>query len=144
MSVILPQSINYQESLPTLPEGTQQINVASSPVNNSTFREGELIIFDLLNRGFLVPDSMYISYNRLDLQIGSQTVDSMQNYNVMMNMLSNLTLSVSEKYGLQSAFGYNRADGSSAVPSLEETMNNLSLSFYNYVTGVKTKKDSSW
>lgn len=33
---------------------------------------------------------------------------------------------------------------SEAVPSLEETMNNLSLSFYNYVTGVKTKKDSSW
>jgi len=29
MSVILPQSINYQESLPTLPEGTQQINVAT-------------------------------------------------------------------------------------------------------------------
>ena len=145
MSVILPQSINYQESLPTLPEGTQQINVATSPVNNSTFREGEQIIFDLLNRGFLVPDSMYISYtwtatlgdiahtpkligcpvytpfNRLDLQIGSQTVDSMQNYNVMMNMLSNLTLSVSEKYGLQSAFGYNRADGdNTAVPNLEE------------------------
>jgi hypothetical protein len=33
---------------------------------------------------------------------------------------------------------------SEAVPSLEETMNNLSLSFYNYVTGVKTKKDSNW
>lgn len=154
MSVILPQSINYQESLPTLPEGTQQINVATSPVNNSTFREGEQIIFDLLNRGFLVPDSMYISYtwtatlgdiahtpkligcpvytpfNRLDLQIGSQTVDSMQNYNVMMHMLSNLTLSVSEKYGLQSAFGYNRADGdNAAVPSLEE------LDGRNIITG---------
>lgn len=33
---------------------------------------------------------------------------------------------------------------SEAVPSLEETMDNLSLSFYNYVTGVKTKKDSNW
>jgi hypothetical protein len=33
---------------------------------------------------------------------------------------------------------------SEAVPSLEETMNNLSLSFHNYVTGVKTKKDSNW
>jgi len=144
MSVILPSSVNYRESLPSLPEGCQQINVASSPINNQTFSPGDQIIFDFLNRGFLIPDSIYISYrwtatlsngtntpqligcpvytpfNRLDLQIGSMTVDSIQNYNVVMNMLSNLTLSVSDKYGLQSAFGYNKADGTSAVPSLEE------------------------
>ena len=144
MSIVLPSSVNYRESLPSLPEGCQQINVASSPVNNQVFNSGDSIIFDFLNRGFLIPDSIYISYkwtatltagtntpkligcpvytpfNRLDLQIGSMTVDSMQNYNVMMNMLSNLTLSVSEKYGLQSAFGYNKADGTDAVPTLEE------------------------
>jgi hypothetical protein len=144
MSIVLPSSVNYRESLPSLPEGCQQINVACSPVNNQSFNPGDQIIFDFLNRGFLIPDSIYISYrwtatltsttntpqligcpvytpfNRLDLQIGSQTVDSMQNYNVMMNMLSNLTLSVSDKYGLQSAFGYNKNDGTNAVPSLEE------------------------
>jgi len=144
MSIILPSSVNYRESLPSLPEGCQQINVASSPINAQTFSPGDQIIFDLLNRGFLIPDSMYISYtwtatltagtntpkligcpvytpfNRLDLQIGSQTVDSIQNYNVVMHMLSNLTLSVAEKYGLQFGFGYNTANGTDASPALEE------------------------
>ncbi len=141
MSVILPNSVNYKEGLPTLPEGCQQINVGSSPINGQTFSSGQQIMFDLLNRGFLVPDSMYLSYyftlttdvntrtptmigcpvyssfSRLDVQLGSQTVDSMQNYNVMMHMLTNLTLSVAEKYGLQSSFGYQ---GATAVPSLED------------------------
>lgn len=141
MSIVLPTSVNYRESLPTLPDGCQQINVAASPINGQQFSAGGQIIFDFLNRGFLVPDSIYISYtyaltkgadthvsrligcpvytsfSRLDLQIGSQTVDSMQNYNVMMNMLTNLTLSVSEKYGLQSAFGYRGVD---AIPTLEQ------------------------
>ena len=31
-----------------------------------------------------------------------------------------------------------------SVPSLEETMNNLSLNFYNYLTGKTTKKDDKW
>jgi hypothetical protein len=141
MSIILPSSVNYRESLPALPEGCQQINVAASPINGQTFSSGQQIIFDFLNRGFLIPDSIYISYtytlnkdvttsvssligcpvytsfSRLDLQIGSMTVDSMQNYNVMMNMLSNLTLSVAEKYGLQASFGYQSAN---TPPSLEE------------------------
>ncbi len=138
MSIVLPTSVNYKESLPTLPEGTQQINVSANPVNGQTFSAGQQIYFDLLNRGFLVPDSMYIAYNytlasavnaeligcpvytsfsRLDVQIGSQIVDSMLNYNVMMNMLTNLTLSVSEKYGLQSSFGYFK---DTAVPTLEQ------------------------
>jgi|GEM_PF-4979783 len=138
MSVILPNSINYKEGLPSLPEGTQQINVSANPVNGQTFTAGQQIYFDLLNRGFLVPDSMYIAYNytlasaanaeligcpvytsfsRLDIQIGSQIVDSILNYNVVMHMLSNLTLSVSEKYGLQSSFGYFK---DTTVPNLEQ------------------------
>ena len=31
-----------------------------------------------------------------------------------------------------------------AVPSLEETMNNLSLNFYNYINGRSNKKDEKW
>ena len=56
-------------------------------------------------------------FSRVDVQIGSQIVDSMLNYNVVMNMLTNLTLSVSEKYGLQSAFGYWKEG---VAPSLEQ------------------------
>jgi len=129
MSVSLPHGVNYSEQLPALPDNAQVINVAVNPTNASSFTAGSQIQLDLISRGFLVPDSMYISwtydltqetaadaelrgcpvytpFNRLDVQVGSQTVDTIQNYNVLMNMLTNLTLSVSEKYGLQAAYGY--------------------------------------
>ena len=147
MSVILPSSVNYRETLPALPEGVQSINVAASPINGQNFSSGQQIIFDLLNRGLLVPDSMYISYtfaltkdvatsvssligcpvytsfSRVDVQIGSMTVESINNYNVLMNMLSNLTLSVSDKYGLQNGFGYRgptNTPNEPDTPSLEQ------------------------
>jgi hypothetical protein len=139
MSVVLPQSINYAEGLPSLPDACTQIPIAASPVNGAVFTPGAQVQFDLVNRGFLVPDSMYLSYNgtmtmtaaqtnligcpvytpinRLDVQIGSQTVDTIQNYGNVMNMLSNTTLDVAQKFGLQSAFGYN--NNTSAAPSLD-------------------------
>lgn len=140
MSVVLPNSVNYTEALPSLPDNTQQIPVVASPVNGASFTPGAQIQFDLLNRGFLVPDSMYLRYTtsvtntgafqvyqigcpvynpftRLDVQIGSQTVDTIQSYNVLMNMLSNLTLDVAQKYGLQAGFGYLN---NSSVPTLEQ------------------------
>jgi len=138
MSIVLPQSVNYSEALPSLPEQTVQIPVASNPVNGQTFTSGQQIQFDLLNRGLLVPDSLCISYtytttnlvnaemigcpvyttfSRLDVQAGSQTIDTINSYNILMNMMSNLTLSVSDKYGLQSSFGYFASTG---VPSLEQ------------------------
>ena len=40
--------------------------------------------------------------------------------------------------------GEIRSAYNDAVPSLEETMNNLSLSFYNYVTGRTKKNDDKW
>jgi len=139
MSIVLPNSIDYTQGLPSLPDATQQIPVAASPVNGAVFTPGSQVQFDLVNRGFLVPDSMYLSYNgtmtmtavqtnligcpvytpinRLDVQIGSQTVDTIQNYGNVMNMLSNTTLDVAQKFGLQSAFGYN--NNTTAAPSLD-------------------------
>lgn len=140
MSVVLPQAINYTEPLPSLPDNAQQIPIAASPVNGQSFTSGQQIQFDLVNRGFLVPDSMYIrytasatqtanqvnmigcpvytSFNRLDVQIGSQTVDTIQNYNLIMHMLSNTTLDVAQKFGLQYAFGY--LDATTAAPTLDQ------------------------
>lgn len=40
--------------------------------------------------------------------------------------------------------GEIRSVYSKSVPSLEETMNNLSMLYYNYVTGKTTKKDDKW
>ena len=139
MSVVLPSSISYGESLPALPDNTQCINIAAAPTNGATFTGGQQIFLDLVNRGFLVPDSMYLAYsyastnaaatpeligcpaatsfNRLDIQVGSQTIDTIQNYNIFYHMLTNLTYDVAQKYGNQSALGYFGAAG---VPSLEQ------------------------
>lgn len=143
MALVLPSSVDYKQALPALPDAAQQIPVAASPINGSSFTAGQQIQFDLLNRGFLVPDSMYISYawsvtkgaaaddacgfrgtpvystfNRLDVQIGSQTVDTIQNYGIVMNTLVNTQLDVAQKFGLQTAYGYNIASG--GIPSLEQ------------------------
>lgn len=141
MSTVLPNSINYTESLPTLPDSTQQIPVVASPINGSVFSPGSQIQFDMLNRGMLDPSSIYLRYtttvtntgavqvsqtgcpvynpfSRVDVQIGSQTVDTIQSYNVLMNMLTNITLDVAQKYGSQAAFGYY--NNSSVAPSLEQ------------------------
>lgn len=151
MSIVLPNSINYSDALPSLPDNTQQIPTVANPVNGQTFTAGQQIQFDLLNRGFLVPDSLYIRYtgqvttggttitsgassfmigcpvytpiNRLDVQIGSQTIDTIQSYNNLMNMLSNTTLDVAQKYGQQASFGYQvltSGAGSATVPNLEQ------------------------
>lgn len=142
MALVLPSSIDYKQALPALPDAAQQIPVAASPVNGTSFTAGQQIQFDLLNRGFLVPDSMYLSYsfsavatatatawratpvysafNRLDVQIGSQTVDTIQNYGLCMHLLTNLNYDVAQKYGLQSCFGYDPNPAVATAPSLEE------------------------
>jgi hypothetical protein len=148
MATVLPNSVNYTESLPSLPDNTTQIPVVAMAINGQTFTPGQQIQVDLLNRGFLVPDSLYIRYttsivttgtttassfvvgcpvytpiNRLDVQIGSQTVDTIQNYNNVMNLLSNTTLDIAQKYGQQSTFGYqalNTAGTAVELPNLEE------------------------
>ena len=50
-------------------------------------------------------------------------------------------------YGYKSFFknsGEVRKVYKDAVPSLEQTMNDLSLSFYNYITGKTTEENDAW
>lgn len=136
MESVLPHQINYGESLPSLPVDTQCISIGANPSNTQTAAPGQLISFDLVNRGFLIPDSLYISYqlvhgavttaavnmcgtivytpfSNLSLQFGSQTVESCQQYNVLMNTLVNCTLSPADKYGLGYEYGWT-IDGTMA------------------------------
>jgi len=141
MSVTLPTTVNYADKLASLPDATQSISIAAAPVNGQTFTAGQIINFDLLNRGFLVPDSFYLSYtytsanaaatpqligcpgytsiSRAEVQIGSVTVESINNYNVLMHFLSNTTLDVAQKYGLQSAYGYASNTTQSSIEVLD-------------------------
>ena len=132
----LPNAINYSAGMPALSENARIIDVAINPVSSSTFTSGSQASFDLISRGFLIPDSLFLAYNgtcvsaglaemkgcpayasfsNLTVQVGSQTIDSQNSYNAVMTMLSNLTLSQSEKYGLQSAYGYGSSVVTTAV-----------------------------
>lgn len=137
----LPTSVNYAEVIPSLPDNAIKYSVALQPVNGSSFSPGgQQIIFQLPNRGYLIPDSLYLRYKsvvtcsaatavymlgtpcytpfqRLETQFGSVTVDSINNFNQVAHILTNCTLDVAQKYGMQSAYGYS---GTGAVPSLEE------------------------
>ena len=130
MSIILPKEINYTQPA-SLPEATQSNSIVSSPVNGQTFGPSSIMQFDLIQRGFLVPESMYIRYkltttlpaaagpnnaikatpvytliSRLETIVGSQVVESIQNYNQLSNMLVNCKMNYAQKIGLANAFGY--------------------------------------
>lgn len=134
----LPEILNVSKKHSSLPAGTRTQNIAISPNNGSSFAEGQQIQLDLVNSGVLIPDSMYIAYkyaytnlvaaemigtpvyspfSQLQVQFGSQTVDTMQGYNIMMNTLTNIKMSAADKYGAQSAYGYFANAG---VPTLEQ------------------------
>lgn len=134
---VLPSSVNYGEQISALPEGTQALTQVLSAVNGSTFAPNSIIQFDFLNRGFIDPESIYLSFSytltsavsaemvgtpfytpflRSEVLVGSVVIESINDYGVVCNILSNTTMSVAQKYGMQSSWGYNN---DTAVPTLE-------------------------
>lgn len=136
--MILPKEINYQQPA-SLPESTQCSSIVSSPVNGNSFTQSSIIQCDLLARGFLIPESLYIRYkvsytgqaapstgvtgaairgtpvytflSRVETIVGSQVVESIQNYGQLSNMLVNSRMNYSSKVGMAYPFGYNTAGG---------------------------------
>jgi len=131
---VLPKEINYRSAI-SLPEGTQSNSIVASPVNGQTFQPSSIIQFDLVQRGYFVPESLYIRYrarvtggtagaqtnwiratpaytffSRLETIVGSQVVESIQNYNQLCNMLVNCRMNYAQKVGLANSFGYTIAD----------------------------------
>jgi len=125
----LPTLVDYQEPLVMLPEETQNFNVSMAPVNGSTFAPSSQILVDLGNQGFLDAASLIMKYTitytgtasttalltgtpvyapilRLDTLVNSQTVETINNYNTVTNLMTNLQLGVSEKLGQQYNLGY--------------------------------------
>jgi len=135
---VLPKEINYRQAA-ALPEGTSCNSIVASPINGQTFGPSSIIQFDLVQRGYLVPETMYIRYRlvttlptttaaatgcvkgtpvyapfaRLETIVGSQVVESIQNYNQLCNMLVNCKMNYAQKVGLANAFGYS--DNTSAI-----------------------------
>lgn len=154
MATILPKEINYQQPA-SLPEGTQCTSIVASPVNGQSFTPaGSLIQFDLVQRGYLIPESMYLRYrltttlpatagannalrgtpayscfSRLETIVGSQTVESIANYNMISNMLVNSRMNYAQKIGLANSLGYS-SSASSVTYAFDFTTNSCNaLSF---------------
>ena len=154
MATILPKEINYSQPA-SLPDGTQSNSIVTSPINGATFGPSSILQFDLVQRAFMVPESLYIRYKltttggtagsannyirgtpvysffqRLEVIIGSQVVESIQNYNQLCNMLVNCKMNYAQKVGLANSFGYtdSTAAGSYAFTFSAQTPNGGNLS----------------
>lgn len=141
MSQMLPNMMNYEETYSQIPDGLVSTQIVLSPVNGSTFAPSSVIQFDLLSRGMIVPDSVFLRYKwattsvagggsilgtpvyapiaRLETIIGSQVVETINQYNQCANMLVNLTSSVASKYGMMSSYGYATAGATPAMAELD-------------------------
>lgn len=150
----LPSSVNYAEAIPSLPENATRYSVALQPVNGSVFAPSSQITFQYPNRGYLIPDSVYLRYKmswtasaataiatsilgtpfftpfqRLETQFGSVTVDSINNYHQVCNMLTNTTMDWAQKYGNQYNYGW-----SSSAPATTEQMDGATIAAATGVT----------
>ena len=136
----LPASVNYAEPIPSLPENSIRYSVALQPVNGAIFPPSSQITFQFPNRGYLIPDSVYLRYKvshvnggtasavlgtpfytpfqRLETQFGSVTVDSINNYHQVCNVLVNGTMDWAQKYGNYVNFGF----GAAGDPATTEDM----------------------
>lgn len=151
----LPSLVDYREPLVVLPEDSQNFSVSCVPTGAGSFTASSQIQVDLGNRGFLDPASLLVRYKivyttttntdavsvvgtpaytpflRVDTIVNSQNVESINNYNAVCNMLTNVKLSVADKYGQQMALGYenqanlNPGTAPGSMESLDGALINL-------------------
>lgn len=140
----LPRELAYVPNLPSLGEGVVNTTVVVAPSNGATFGENAIIQFDLPNRGFLDPNTLYVRFRlgitsaagaeirgtpcytpfvNLQTIFGSQIVENIQNYGQIQNMLTQLTQNSSQKAGLASAYGYTDYAVTTAVTTLGANLN---------------------
>ena len=134
----IPKSMDYSQKIDALPE-CNNFEVTLVPTTGAgSYNPGSTIRFDFQQRGFIDPSSICLRYKysvtalagaemiatpdytpflRLETFIGSQNVESINQYNQVAGFLwANTNMDVAMKYGQQSAFGYNT---NTTVPSLE-------------------------
>ena len=137
MSSSLPYSMDFAVQHSALPDGLKTTNIVLSPVNGTTFSPSSVIQFDYYNRGLIDPTTIYLRYKYTltsasaaemigtpfyqpfisnETLIGSQVVETVNGYNQVCNLLTNLSTDVAAKYGLQSVYGYG--NNTTATPAM--------------------------
>jgi len=135
--MVLPNSINYGEQLPSLMPGVNNFCQTLNPTNGSKFEViGQQIVIDFPSRGFIDPKSIYFSYNmsittgaaagpicrcplyapfsRLDVFINSKLIESINDYNLVASLWTELYMGPNEKTSVQAGFGYSVNDGATS------------------------------
>ena len=129
----LPKSFNLAEAIPSLPDGATSTLVSCRPISGSAFTQNSIIEIDMGNRGWVVPSSISIRYKmtvntdvsgaaligvpvytpfqRVSTLVGGASVDTVNQYNQVAQLLVNTQYSVADKYGVQSVFGYTNTTG---------------------------------
>lgn len=140
MAMKLPKEVNFADKPASLPNGTSCISSVVVPSNGSSFTAGDIIQLDLPSRGYLVPSSLYMRYRttatghtlttavvgtpaytfftKLETLIGSQVVESVNNYGQLSNMIVNCKMTPAQKVGVANAFGYAEASPSVALSNV--------------------------
>jgi len=130
----LPKSFNLAEAIPTLPDGATSQLVSCRPISGSNFTQQQIIEVDLGNRGFCDPKSisirykmlvntdvsgaamigvpLYTPFQRVSTLVGGASLDTINQYNQVAQVLVNGKYSIADKYGMQSGFGYSNPDAS--------------------------------
>jgi hypothetical protein len=134
----IPQSMDYSQKIDALPE-CNNFEVTLVPTTGAgSYNPGSTIRFDFQQRGFIDPSSICLRYKytitsaaasemiatpaftpflRLETFIGSQNVESINQYNQVAGFLwANTNLDVAMKYGMQPALGYFASTG---IPTFE-------------------------
>ena len=134
----LPNQLDYSQSISELPECTNYEVTLVPTTGAGSYEPGAVIKFDFQNRGFIDPTSITLRYSytivstttpleiigtpvytpfiRLETLIGSQVVESVNQYNQVANLYVNTQMDVSQKYGVQAGYGYI---GNGSVASIE-------------------------
>ena len=134
----LPLQLDYSQSISELPECTNYEVTIVPSTGAGSYSAGSVIKFDFQQRRFIDPSSIVVRYKyalacaisgemigtpaytpflRLKTLIGSQVVESINQYNQVAGFLYvNTQMDVAMKYGQQSALGFN---GNTTVPTLE-------------------------
>jgi hypothetical protein len=164
---VLPTEVNF--SRPSeLPPQTRCLSLTSIPQQGSgAFSSGQ-ITFPLVQYGYIVPDSLVVSaviqytadagagttgvmgscpasswVQRLDTQINSQTIETINNYNTLYNMIVNSKMDVASKHGLSKPFGLTfSANDTTTPPVYTPSFQNGDGAVFATGAGVKTIKGS--
>ena len=158
---VLPAEVDFTKPR-ELPHSTRCVSLVSVPQQGSgSFSAGQQVTFPLVQYGYIVPDSMIVSavvsytadatagvsgflgacpasswVQRLDTQINSQTIETINNYNSLYNMLVNAKCNVADKLGLSKPFGLSFSTDSATAASAPGLVNGDA---YIFATGAGTK-----